>query len=135
MTNTQFKEVYAHIEEALNAYHDLHNLSSSPLASLLSLEDVGWSGNEAEPESSTEISGSALHNLLDTVIDSITLMPRYSVVAEQTWRLEDYLHLRYRERIPHATIAQSLGYSELHMARLRDELMAEAAELILEKIG
>lgn len=136
MSHAQLKEVYTHLEEALNDYHHVAALSSSPLVDILDLDAFIESKNDCQLIiSQPDLSGTKLRNLLDSAIDTITPMPRFSVVSEQTWRLEDYLHLHYRERIPHAIIAQSLGYSEVHMTRLRNELMVEAAELILERAG
>lgn len=133
MSQRSLKTIQTHLEQAFNTYHNLGTLALSPLAKLLITECDNQHDDSDVSLAKPQKLGLALRDLLDEVIDTIMYMPSNATASEQKWRLEDYLHLHYRENISHKELAKALGYSEHHLTRLRDELMIEASEIVLEK--
>jgi len=129
MNQTLANEISPYVEQAFKSYHDLDELSDNPLASQFVTNAYYKPG-----EDGSNSLGIALRRLLDQIIDDISRIPQMSTHPEGEWRIEQYLHLFYREEIPHNELARQMGYSEYHLRNLRAELIYEAAEMILERV-
>ncbi|MCP4165615.1 MAG: hypothetical protein GY759_06945, partial [Chloroflexi bacterium] len=75
--------------------------------------------------------GLALRRVLDQGIDAIVGPDVRGWQGMGKWRLENYLHLRYREKRQHRDIAIQMGYTERHLQRLKQELLLEVSEILL----
>lgn len=130
MNQTLANKISPYVEQAFKSYHDLDELSGNPLSRQFT-RDVYYKPGE---DASNSL-GIALRRLLDQIIDDISRIPQVSTHPKSEWRIEQYLHLFYREEIPHNELARQMGYSEYHLSNLRMELIYEAAEMIVERVG
>lgn len=114
------------VERALCHLHNPAQLAKNPLVQLLDLEQ--WT---PPVEGHLHSPGRALKQLLNEVVTTISGVDAGQKLTPSQWRLDHYLHLRYRVGIQHKDLAARLGYTERHLSRLRREHLLEAAELIL----
>jgi len=119
-------DVLTAVERALEDYHFLPRLAQNPLTEYLDLRafrrlrDLGPAAK-----------GWALRRALDAAMDAIVGDDAKSRDGARI-RLERYLHWRYRDDVQVGEIAKRLNYSERHLQRLRDELIAQLALTLLE---
>lgn len=119
------EEVFSAVNQALLNYHKLHRLTDSPLSQFLQIPH----GNAG----TTSPSGYSVRYLLDQAIDHISGVAAGEYLKPRTWHMEHYLHLRYRQKVQHKEIAGWLGYTERHLHRLRQELVQEVAQYIIQQ--
>ena len=121
-------DLVPHMERALQDYHSKAKLACNPLAKMLPPELMDDDGGRcAHP-------GVALRRVLDSLIDAESGLAATELPPRSQWRLEHYVHLRYRQEIQHKELASWLGYSERHLQRLRREQTRDLAELLLEDL-
>lgn len=116
-------ELIKYIERALEDYQSIPRLVQNPLTRLLDLQAFRKSDDPPEVAD-----GWALRRALDAGIDAIT---GGTPSADKPVRLEQYLHLRYRKRIPAKDIAAELNYSQRHLQRLRSEMVTLLARTLV----
>ncbi|MBV7336263.1 hypothetical protein KFU94_50130 [Chloroflexi bacterium TSY] len=121
-------EIYAYVEQALRDFHFVARLAKNPLVEMLDLTPF-----RLPEDNAFQVQGLALQRLIDQVITAITNVPSNVELARHNWRLEHYLHLRYRQEIKHRDLASWMGYTDRHLLRLRRELVMEAAELMIHQ--
>lgn len=125
-TRAHAQEIFEYVEQALNDYHFLPRLAQNPLAEYLDLRafrrlrDLGPAAK-----------GWALRRALDAAMDAIVGEDVKSRDGARI-RVERYLHWRYRDDVQVGEISRRLNYSERHLQRLRDELVAQLALTLLE---
>ncbi len=120
--------IYTYAEQALQDYHSIFCLNKNSLITLLNLQDRQQENNKPCT------AGLTLHSLLDRTIDMIAgALPTDQLPLEQ-WRLNRYLHLRYRQNISLSDLASCLGYTEHHLLQLHQEFVLEAAEVLLKLV-
>ncbi|MEM7134308.1 MAG: hypothetical protein AAF702_49010 [Chloroflexota bacterium] len=120
------EEIMVYVEQALQDFHSTARLSKNPLVELIDLTTY-----RSQRETLSQNRGAALKQLLEQIITAISGISSDEKLSRSQWRLEHYLHLRYREGILHKDLASHLGYTDRHLLRLRRELILEAAELII----
>ena len=119
-------DLVKHVEQALQDYHQATKLTRNPIVRYLDLDPFRQPG-----DNSMIADGLALRRALDQGIDAISGRDTETNPPPSQWRLQDYLHLRYREDVSHKDIAQRMGYSCRHLLRLRKELLLELTEVLL----
>lgn len=118
--------IKGHVKRALKDYHSLNRLSKNPLTKLLNLDSY-----QLPNDNPLTASGIALRRLLDQVLDAISGLQSGERISLEKVRLEYYLALRYREGISHSDLSIYIGYADRHLQRLHNELITEAAELMI----
>ena len=122
------EEIVVYVDQALRDFHSTARLAKNPLTQFVNLDAYQVPGNRA-----IQVPGIALQQFLDQVITAISGVSAEEKLARSKWRLEHYLHLRYRAGIQHQDLASQLGYGERHLLRLRRELVLEVADLIINQ--
>lgn len=124
---TRADEIFVYVERALNDYHFIPALARSRLVQVLDLEPFrkrGLQGPAAE--------GWALRRALDAGIEAIIGDALIYDGNDGRTRVERYLHWRYRAKLNMREISARLHYSPRQLQRLRDDLIEQLAQILLE---